>query len=330
MPHEAIQPLTWAERKQLYRQPRPAKPEQPQLVSRTLSQTGRPAPVGQMRASRPLSRRGPGHSPVPARRRQRRGRGFLGRLLGFMAVLALLIGGISFALTSSTFHIQQLSINGTQNPALISAIQHMGIQGQNIFLFDSTAMTARLEVLPLVASVGLTVQLPDSVIVNVRERVPVLLWQSGKTTFGISQDGIVIAPASELKGIDGLTAVIDKRTDAHIQPGTRLASADILFVEQVFQQLPGIEGVAPYTLQYINRIQVSGRSVPANEAGRGSYVIASASGWVAYLGDAGNSNPLANRLQELRQILNIAQEQHLNLATIDLRFGTRPTYTLKS
>src|SRR5689334_3212129 len=37
MPHEAIRPLTWAERKHLYHQPHlEKKPEQPVLVSRTL------------------------------------------------------------------------------------------------------------------------------------------------------------------------------------------------------------------------------------------------------------------------------------------------------
>ncbi|HET8842507.1 MAG TPA: FtsQ-type POTRA domain-containing protein [Ktedonobacteraceae bacterium] len=331
MPHEAIRPLTWAERKQLYHQPHlEKKPEQPVLVSRTLLQTGRPAPVGQMRTSRPLTHRGTGHSPVPARRRKQRNKGIIARILGFMAVMALLIAGISFAMTSATFHIQQLTINGTENPGLISSIQRMGIEGQNIFLFDSTAMTARLNMLPLVASASLAVQLPNSVIVNIRERVPVLLWQSGKNTFGVSQDGVVIAPVNQLRSTNGLVPVVDKRTNVRVQPGTHLASSDVLFVEQMLQQLSGIQGVAPYTLQYVNQIEVSGRSEPANVAGRGSYVISSASGWLAYLGDAQNSNSLANRLQELRQILSMAQAQHLNLETIDLRFGTRPTYTLKS
>jgi len=268
---------------------------------------------------------------VPARRRQRRhGKGFIAKLLGFLAVLAIVVAGVSFALTSSTFHIQQLTINGTQNPGLLSTIQHIGIQGQNIFMFNSTAITERLELLPVVASVSLIVQLPNSVIVNVRERVPVLLWQSGKSTFGISQDGIVIAQVGQLSGVNGLATVIDKRTNVRIQPGARLTSAEVVFAEQVFQRVPGIQGASPFTLQYVNHIEVNGRTVPANQAGQGSYVISSASGWLAYLGDERNSNTLATRLQELQQILSIAREKHLNLATIDLRFGSRPTYTLKS
>jgi len=34
-------------------------------------------------------------------------------------------------------------------------------------------------------------------------------------------------------------------------------------------------------------------------------------------------------LIELHQILELGQQEHLSLATIDLRFGLRPVYTLK-
>jgi hypothetical protein len=56
----------------------------------------------------------------------------------------------------------------------------------------------------------------------------------------------------------------------------------------------------------------------------------SSNGWLAYLGGADDTNPLGNRLIELQQILSLAQQKHLDLATVDLRFGLRPVYTLKS
>ena len=329
MPHEAVQPLTWAERRERFRQPQAQpQPVRTRLVQRTLAQTGRAAPVGQMRGSRPLARRRVA-SPVPARSRQRR-RGFWHKLLGFLVLLVIAGGGIGFALISPTFHVQQLSIEGTQNQGLIETIQHMGIQGQNIFLLNQSALVTRLESLPLVASAGLSVQLPSSIVITIQERVPVLLWQSGNTTFGIDQQGVVIAPASQLNGVDRLGLVIDKRPAGSVHPGARVQAGDVLFVQQLFAQLPGIEGVSPFTLQYVTTIKEGGQTVPANQAGSGSFVVISASGWQAYLGDAQNSNSLANRLQELQQILSIARQKHLQLATIDLRFGSRPVYTVKS
>lgn len=328
MPREAVQPLTWAERRERFRQPQVQQPARTRLVQRTLAQTGRAAPVGQMRGSKPLPRRRTA-SPVPARSRAQRGPRFWRRLLGFLALLIVIGCGIGFALLSPTFHIQQLSIEGTQNQGLIVAIRHMGIQGQNIFLLNQSALVTRLEALPLVASAGLAIQLPSSVVVTIRERGPALLWQSGNTIFGVGQDGVVIAPLSQLSGTERLALVVDKRQGVSMRPGTHLRAEDVSFVEQLFAQLPGIEGVSPFTLQYVDTIKVAGQSVPANQAGRGSYVVVSASGWQAYLGDAQNSNSLANRLQELQQILNIARQQHLQLAIVDLRFGARPVYTVK-
>lgn len=332
LPHEAIQPLSWAERHERYRQLQRTPSTYPQLVERTLSQTGRPAPRGQLRTTKLQARRGQ-DVPVPVRRKRRRGNGFWGRFFGFLIVLIIIVGGGSFALISSTFHIQHLLISGTQNQDLLASIQKAGIQGQDIFLFNQSALVAHLEALPLVAAISIKVQLPDTVLVKVQERVPVLLWQSSQDTFGVAQDGTIIAVLAGLdkgENVQNLSKVIDKRTDMQVHPGTRLSAQDILFVEQLFQQLPASQGVAPFTLQYRDKIVVGGRTVPANEGGKGSYVVVSANGWQAYLGDETNSNSLANRLLELERVLGLAREQHLKLATIDLRFGLRPTYTLKS
>jgi hypothetical protein len=101
-------------------------------------------------------------------------------------------------------------------------------------------------------------------------------------------------------------------------------------VRQVFAQVPGIEGAAPFTLHYVTSITEGTQTEPANLVGSGSYMIVSASGWQAYLGDAQNSASLTQRLQDLRKILSMAQQQNLQLATIDLRFGSRLIYTLKA
>lgn len=335
MPHEAVQPLTWAERHARYRGRATAQPAQDRLVPRTLAQTGRPAPVGQMRPRKQLPRQHAStrvSSRVPVRSGKLRGNGsFWRRFLGFLCVLAVIGGGIGFALLSPTFRVQQVDISGTHNPRLIASIRGMGIRGQDIFLLDQSALVNRLEALPPVASASLGVQLPSTVTVAIQERLPVLLWQTSKAVFALAQDGTVIAPQSELSGTDHLAVVVDNRPGAvKLGPGAHLNAADIVFVEQIFEQVPGIEGVAPFSLHYVDTINEGGSSVPANQAGSGSYVIVSANGWSAYLGDAQNSNSLANRLLELQQILNIARQKNVQLATIDLRFGLRPTYTLKS
>jgi len=97
----------------------------------------------------------------------------------------------------------------------------------------------------------------------------------------------------------------------------------------VFAGVPKVAGVTDFSLRYIDSMPTAPANVPASIGGHGGYVVESKAGWTAYLGGANDANPLNNRLMELHQILELAQQEQLSLATIDLRFGMRPVYTLK-
>jgi len=239
------------------------------------------------------------------------------------ALLAIGIVGIGFALSSTNFQIHQIDITGTQNSGIINDIEHLGIQGQNIFLLDVGGLTTQMESLPMVDSVTISKQLPNLVIINVVERTPVLLWQTSKGIFSIDSKGMVIAPASNTSGADRLLTVVDvsKAGAQQIHPGALLNAADIAFVTQLNMRLQHLPGMSAFTLRY---------NVLPGQGGHGSFIVASSNGWLAYFGSSNDSNPLDNRLIELQQILHLAQQKQLKLATIDLRFGLRPVYTLKS
>lgn len=326
-PQAAVQPPSWAERHARVSHAQSKQLTQGRLVPRTFAQTGAPAPIGQRRTNKPLPRRR-SRMAVPVRRRGGFSR-FWRRLFGLLIIVAALGAGLNFALNNATFHVQQVRIAGTHDADLISAIQHMGMQGQDIFLLNQTAVLKQLDAWPLVRSARLDIQLPNTVTVTVQERVPVVLWQSGRTTYALAQDGTVLAPLSALSDSQGLPTVVDNRQGVHMRPGARLDAAQIAFAQQLAQQLPNVQGVAPFRLQYVNRITVNGQTVPANQAGAGSYVVVSAHGWQAYMGDAVNAISLKDRVLELQEVLHIAQQEHVQLATIDVRFGWRPTYTVQ-
>jgi len=309
---------------------------------RMLAQTGAPAESGQMRVlKRPLPYH---HTPVPARSGRRRAHrsGLLWRVLGIFALLLLVILGANFALTSSAFRVAQVSVIGAHNDVLVQNIQHMGMQGQNIFLIDVVALTARIEMLPMVASASLEKQWPNQLQVTVTERTPVLLWQTAHGTYSIDQQGVVIALAGQTAGAAALMTVVDGRRGntsggkgtgvrdvSDVQPGVKLNVADIAFATAVFAELPKVAGVTDFTLRYSDTMPRGLAKEPGAMGGKGVYIIESKAGWIAYLGGANDADPLYNRLIELRQILALAQREKLNLATIDLRFGLRPVYTLK-
>ena len=307
---------------------------------RTLAQTGVPASSGQMRAIHPARKALPQQRnpvvPVRSGRTQGQRKGFLWKVLGIFAVLAVVVLGASFALTSTAFRVTQVNVVGTHNDALIGNIQHMGMQGQNIFLIDVTALTARIDALPMVASVSLDKQWPNQLQITVVERLPVLLWKTQQNMYSVDKNGVVIAPASVATGAATLPTVVDtrnsgKNTAQAIHPGAQLNQTDIAFALTAFAGLSKA-GITDYTLRYVNAVPAQKQNTGGQGTSNftGSYVVASKAGWLAYLGGPNDANPLDNRLIELQQILAFAQQQQLNLATIDVRFGLRPVYTLKS
>ncbi len=334
MPQQPVQPTpsyVLAERRQRLRSRHGKPATYSVMVQRNLSQTDVTPSNGRMRAIRPAqlqSRHNDSHIPVRSGRRRRRGT-FVAKLLGFFAVLVIALLSVNFALTSPALRVQQVSVVGTQNPAVISNIQHMGMQGQNIFLIDTAALAARIEALPQVASATLAKQWPDALTVTVVERTPVLLWQTKYGTYSVDRQAMVIAPVGTTPGADGLQTVVDVRSrqvglsNQSVHPGTRLSQADVAFALLVFARLSQVMGT--FMLHY----DVGSPTGVAASGGNGSFVVVSPDGWIAYLGGASDANPLDNRLNELQQILALAHQQQLNMATIDLRFGLRPVFTLK-
>ncbi|MGI9057676.1 MAG: cell division protein FtsQ/DivIB [Ktedonobacteraceae bacterium] len=317
-----------------------AVPQRPytRLMPRTLAQSGVPASSGQMRSVHPLQQAQSRYhsSPIPVRSGRLQGRrsGFLWKVLGIFALLVLVILGANFALTSTAFRVAQVSVVGVHNDVLARSIQHMGMQGQNIFLIDVVALTARIDAFPMVASASLEKQWPNQLRVTVTERQPTLLWKTSQGTFSVDNNGRVIAPLSDTTGAASLMTVLDMRTSSKgaiaqaIRPGVQLNQADITFAVAALAGLSNVAGLTNFTLRYVNTAPAQLTSGQAGE--NGAYVVDSKSGWLAYLGGSNDPNPLHNRLIELQQILALAQQQQLKLATIDLRFGLRPVYTLKS
>jgi cell division septal protein FtsQ len=270
-----------------------------------------------------------------------RKRNFFWRLVSALFIGALLILAINFSLTSSIFRIAQVEVEGTHNAALIREIQSMGMQGQNVFLVNVVGMTERIAESPLVASVSLSRQLPNQLVVTIVERTPALLWQTARGTYSVDGQGIVIAPAAETADADHLQTVVNitgrqsgpgangGSGTQNLQSGTHLDQAEINFALLLFGRLPKVVGLTTFKLYYDGTIYASDKNQAGGYGSRGSYVVESSDGWKAYLGDATDANPLANRLLELQQILAQAQKQQLNLATIDLRYGLHPVYTLR-
>ena len=322
---------------------RPVYEEVVPVAMRTYAQTGIRATSGRLKAIRRL----PAHpgSPVPTRsggHRQGK-RGFLWKLLSLFVGMIALVFVANLVLTGSAFRIEQVTIVGGHNDVLTRTIQHLGIQGQNIFLLNVMVLEGRIEASSLVASAHISKQWPNQVTVSVVERRPVLLWKTAQGTYSVDNQGIVIAPANETPGADQLKTVVDADSQlkvhsssgkagnqiARIHVGARLNQADIMFAMDIFNQLPKLTGINNFLLRYSGTIYANTGAQSGRIGSKGSYIVESTSGWLAYLGSSNEANPLDNRLIELQQILALSRKQQSHLATVDLRYGLDPVYTLK-
>lgn len=335
---QAVKPKAWdsyVQRRDRLHEARSHGRSQSDMAPRRLAQTGTSIAGGQVRyARRALPRQR--QTPVPVRSGQfQRRHGLLWKILGLFTVLALLTVACVYALTGPAFRVEQVNVVGTHSDALSQHIQQMGMQGQNIFLIDVTALTDRIDALPQVASVNLQKQWPNQLVVTVQQRVPELLWQTSYGTFSVDGQGVVInrevTSASQLMTVKDLATYNKggKAAARHIQPGDRLNEADVAFAVQVFRTLPALTGIKTFTLLYDDTSSATSNGGQGDTTSAGAFVVESQAGWVAYLGGSGDANPLYNRLVELQQILALAQRQQLNLATVDVRYGLRPVYILR-
>lgn len=329
---------TFSARQKELRQARTRPQKYVKMAQRTYAQTGMWASSGRMKAVRHANV-GRLSSPIPARSgRLVRKRGFLFKLFSLLFAGILCVLAVNFVLTNNTFRIEQVTVTGAHNAALAHTIQQMGMRGQNIFLINVSAVTEQVAALPLVDTVSVSKQLPNQLVISINERTPVLLWQTSQGQYSIDKHGVVIATASNTPGATTLQTVTalgaqgqaanQPASSANLQPGTHLDPAEITFASAVFERLPKVLGPITFKLYYDGTIYASNHEM-GGAGSRGSYIVESPDGWKAYLGDVTDANPLDNRLVELQQILALAQKQHLTLATIDLRYGLRPVYTLK-
>ncbi|MBI3749758.1 MAG: FtsQ-type POTRA domain-containing protein [Chloroflexi bacterium] len=157
------------------------------------------------------------------------------------AALALLAsaGAIYGVGASSAFEYAGLRVDGavyTDPAAVETAIA--AARGQNLFRLSTGPLRAALAELPTVAGASVGVQLPGTLQVTLRERIPVLVWRVGARRYLADAEGNLFgrlgdkppAQAADLMVIDDRRAAsvglsIGSRLDPQdIDAATRLAS----------------------------------------------------------------------------------------------------------
>lgn len=138
----------------------------------------RPArPGGGVRRTRSVRRRSAGLTPTRA-----------GALLALLAAIAGLYGAVS----SGAFSLGRVEVTGTTWTTEDAVLAAMALPGdQNLFVLRTGSLEAAVAGIPAVHSAAVSVALPDTVRVDVREREALLVWQVGARRFLVDETGLL-------------------------------------------------------------------------------------------------------------------------------------------
>ncbi len=220
------------------------------------------------------------------------------RLFG-MLVLALLVWIIYMLFSSSEFFVYGAEIRGNVAVSQREIYNVSGIDSQSVFWLSSAQITEKVMTLPNIKSASVSILLPAEVVIEVVERRPELLWQTGDTVWWVDQEGTIVPPKEE---VEGMLRIIDDDRQP-LEAGYQLDST-IIKGAQVLRVL------APDVL-VIRYSRAHGLTVATSE------------GWPVYLGDG---QQIKAKLVVLTALLGDLKDRNITPAYIDVRNPLRPVY----
>jgi len=214
-------------------------------------------------------------------------------------VLAFAAWLIYAIFNSSNFYVYGIEVHGNSTVTTEEVYSTSELEGLSVFWVDPPAVARRVETLPNVRLAQVKVRLPARVVVTVKERRPVISWQTGDAQWSVDAEGVVLPPRADLS--NALT-IID--TDAKpVSPGETLDPSIIQTAQSLRRLLP--------ELPVMNYSRTTGISFTTGE------------GWPVYLGDGHHMDAKLTILVNLRKDL---MARGVTPEFIDVRFIERPFY----
>ncbi len=164
------------------------------------------------------------------------------------ALVALVVAAAVYGVSnSSAFEYARVRVDPVPrftDPAAVEAALAPA-RGRNLFAIDTEPLEAVLEGLATVATARVTVELPDTLLVAIRERTPILVWQIGERRFLTDDAGFLFATLEdEAAGeAETLPVIEDQRAgSAGLALGSHLAPTDLDAATRLGSLVPGDVG----------------------------------------------------------------------------------------
>jgi POTRA domain, FtsQ-type len=264
---------------------------------------------GPGRRTRTIRRRSAGLTPVRA-----------GALLAMLLSAAAIYG----LAASSAFGYERLRVEGATITDEAEVRDRLGLKtGTNLFEIATGPLEQRLLEIPAVAAAEVSVGLPDTVGVQLRERRPIVVWRVGEDRWYVDESGLLfaVAPESPPEELGELPVISDDRTASRsFGVGSTIDPVDLDVARRLAGLTPAQVGSA-----------ASGLSVGVSDE-NGFTISSIPRSWVAVFGFYGRSLRTADLVPQqvvlLEQLLRKAGED--TVALVILADATDGTYIPKT
>ena len=173
------------------------------------------------------------------------------------AMLALLVSGAAiYGMANSTaFQYGRMQLDGATYTvaAEVEALLDE-VRGANLFQLRTAPLAAAVGELGTVRSAEVRIQLPDTLVVDVEEREPILVWAIGSRSFLVDVDGQLFARLGDEPppGVAALPTIDDRRAaSAGLSTGSTIPPIDLDAATRLASLVPGDVGSAAEALTVV-------------------------------------------------------------------------------
>ncbi|MBN1218783.1 MAG: FtsQ-type POTRA domain-containing protein [Anaerolineae bacterium] len=224
------------------------------------------------------------------------------RLIG-LVTLAMLGWAAYTLFTEPRFFVNGAEIHGNIAISAHEIYSVSGIDNQSIFWINPAKVVKRITSLPNIKSATLSVTFPAKVVIELVERRPELLWQTGETIWWVDDEGMIVPPRGD---VSGMMRIIDDDLQP-LEPGYQIDSTIVEGAQTLRMLVPDVSVVRYSRSQGLT--------------------VATPEGWPVYLGDG---SEIRAKLVVLTALLADLEDRNLTPVFIDVRDPLRPFYRPQS
>ena len=156
------------------------------------------------------------------------------RILKFILLLAIVIGGTVFAMTSPIFNIQEVQVINNTQVSSETIVSLSGLKtGENIFRFNKSDVIKNIKENAYIQNVKIHRKIPNVIQIDIEERTPKYsVDYMGKYAY-INSQGYILEISEDSKGLPIIQGISTEENQ--VIPGNRLNNDDLGKLEMVIK-----------------------------------------------------------------------------------------------